>query len=271
MDPGRHLIIDGGIHSLVDTVTWMSYLHYAAVMDLPKYYVDTPGDMLLLGIGAGSLIKQYASAGWRVDAVDIDPEIVDIAKRYFNLQSSDAAIRVMDAREYLSTTAKRYDVILMDAFGSSAIPFHLVTKEVFASIASHLRPGGVFALNIETIGWNDPIIATVGATMHTAFPDVVAFPIEEPPNQFGNIILMGSATPLQARREPERNELFDPDWRYGPGYQKVHAFDNQFVPSMKNVRPLTDDLNPIELRAETINLAARVQLHKYFEKAGVSW
>jgi hypothetical protein len=129
----------------------------------------------------------------------------------------------------------------------------------------------VFALNIETIGWNDPIIATVGATMHTAFAGVVAFPIEEPPDQIGNIILMGSATPLVARREPERNELLDPDWRYGPGYQKVHAFDNQFVPSMKNVRPLTDDLNPVEIRAEAINLAARIQLHKYFEKSGVSW
>jgi spermidine synthase len=178
---------------------------------------------------------------------------------------------VMDAREYLSTTEKRYDVILMDAFGSSAIPFHLVTQEVFASIALHISPGGVFALNIETIGWNDPIIAMVGATMRTAFSDVVAFPIEEPPNQLGNIIIMGSASSLTPRREPERNETLDPDWRYGPGYQKVHAFDNQFVPPMQNVRPLTDDLNPIDLRAETINLAARVMLHKYFQEAGVSW
>jgi hypothetical protein len=40
---------------------------------------------------------------------------------------------------------------------------------------------------------------------------------------------------------------------------------------MKNVRPLTDDLNPVEIRAEAINLAARIQLHKYFEKSGVSW
>ncbi len=268
---GRHLLIDGGIHTLVDTVTWKSDFHYAAVMDLPKYYTDKPGEMLLIGIGGGSLMKQYANDGWRVEAVEIDPVVVGVAREYFHLLPSDGTVYEMDGREFLSRSNRTYDVILMDAFGSSSIPFHLVTREVFGIIAAHLRAGGVFALNVETIGWNDPIVRTLAATMKGPFADVTAFPIEEPPNAFGNVVLLASREVLETKREPERNDILEPDWRYGPGYQKAHAWDNRFVPEISGVAPLTDDLNPIDLRSEAINLASREGLHQYFKMNGMSW
>jgi len=268
---GRHLLIDGGIHTLVDTSSWTSTFHYAAVMDLPKYFIDRPGRMLLIGLGGGSLVKQYAADGWTVDAVEIDPRVIDLASRYFNLKASDGTIVEADGRRFLASTNKMYDVILLDAFGSSSIPFHLVTKEAFGLMAAHLNSRGIFALNVESIGWTDPIVTALGATLKSQFKSVLVLPIEEPPDKFGNIILMASNNELEPIREPQRNETLDPDWRFGPGYQKVHAWDNHFVPDTKNSFVFTDDLNPVDLRAETLNLAARIGLHEYLGKTGMAW
>jgi spermidine synthase len=268
---GRHLLIDGGIHTLVDTSTWTSNFHYAAVMDLPKYFFNQPGKMLLIGLGGGSLMKQYAKDGWIVDAVEIDPKVIDLASRYFSLKPSDGTITEADGRQFLASTENMYDVVLLDAFGSSSIPFHLVTKEAFGLMAAHLNSKGIFALNVESIGWTDPIVMALGATLKEEFKNVFVLPIEEPPDKFGNLILMASNGALEPRREPERNETLDPDWRFGAGYQRVHAWDNHFIPDTKNSVVLTDDLNPIDLRAETLNLAARIGLHEYLGKTGMAW
>lgn len=164
-----------------------------------------------------------------------------------------------------------YDVILCDAFGSSEIPFHLVTEEAFRLVASRLNRGGIFALNVETIGWDDPIVKTLIATLKQVFTEVIALPQEEPPNRLGNVVIMASQKKLEPVREPDRNAILDPNWRFGPDYQKVHAWDNHFTTNVANVAPLTDDLNPIEIRAEEIKFAARRDLHEYFDESGLSW
>ncbi len=270
-EAGRHLLIDGGIHSLVDTATWESDFHYAAVMDLPKYFFDKPGTMLLIGLGGGSLVKQYAKNYWKVDAVEIDGKVIALAKEYFHLQDTDGTVFETDGRQFLSSTKKKYDVILLDAFGSSSIPFHLVTREAFESIASHLNENGVFALNVETIGWDDLLVKTLTATLKQEFMEVLSLPIEEPPDRFGNIVLIASQHKLIPVRDLERNVLLDPDWRFGPEYQRAHAWDNRFTADISRARVLSDDLNPIDIRSEAINLVARKDLHGYFEKDGLSW
>ena len=270
-EEGRHLLIDGSIHSLVDTATWNSYFHYVAVMDLPKYFFAKPGRVLLLGLGGGSLAKQYARDGWQVDAVEIDPGVSELAGRYFGLLGSDAAVSVADGREFLRRSGSGYDVILMDVFGSSSVPFHLLTEEAFALVRSRLTPEGMVAINLESAGWHDPLIGMVAATLSRQFGAVLALPMEEPPDRFGNVVLLAANRSLEPRREPERNESLEPDWRYGPGYQKVHAWDNRFAPDIRGSPLLTDDLNPVDLRAEAIALAARTDLHRYFQVSGVSW
>ena len=267
----RHLLIDGGIHTLADTSTGESYLHYCAVMDLPKSFFVQPGKMLLIGLGGGSMVKQYFKDRWKVDAVEIDPKVIKMAYKYFKLDPSEGKVFEMDGRQYLTSTTSTYDVILLDAYGSSSIPFHLATKEAFGLVASHLNPNGLFAINVEAIGWHDPIIATLTATLRQHFTEVLALPMEEPPNKVGNIVLLAGNRKLQPFWEPENNITLDPDWRYGPGYQKVHAWDNRFTEDITNAAILTDDLNPIDLRAEEINLATRKELHSYFEQCGMKW
>lgn len=270
-EDGRHLLIDGGIHSIVDETSKESMAHYAAVMEIPKYFFEKSGNILLIGLGGGSLMKQYARDGWLVDAVEIDPKVIKLAKEFFNLHSSEGKIIEMDGRQFLMTVEGTYNVILLDAFGSSSIPFHLVTKEAFGLMKSRLGENGILAVNIETIGWDDPIVSTIGITLKQIFVNVLALPMEEPPDKFGNVVLLASNRSLIPAREPEPNITYDPEWRYGPGYQKYHAWENRFEPETSKAQILTDDLNPIDLRSDEINLVSRKILHTYFGVDGLSW
>ena len=114
--------------------------------------------MLLIGLGGGSIAKNFALEGWQVDAVEIDPVVIDVAQKYFQLTLEECRIFQDDGREFLATGQEKYDIIIMDAFGSSSIPFHLVTKESFKLISSRLQKNGIFAVNMEAIGWKNKLI-----------------------------------------------------------------------------------------------------------------
>ncbi|HLB00925.1 MAG TPA: fused MFS/spermidine synthase [Bacteroidota bacterium] len=268
---GRHLLIDHGIHSRVDTATWASSLPYTAVMEIPEMYFPRPGRMLLIGLGGGSLVRRYRRDGWEVDAVEIDPEVIATAREYFRLDEYGGIIIEMDGRRYLSTTDKKYDVILIDAFGSSAIPFHLVTTEAFAVARSALKPEGVLAMNLICIGWNDPLVGTVASTLRESFGDVLALPMAEPPDRLGNLILIAGNRAMEDIPEPESNSELDPDWRYSQAYAVRHAWDNRFRPPADGVTPYTDDLNPVDVRSEEIKVADRREISEYFRKLNLDW
>ncbi len=262
----RFMLIDGGAHTIADPLTWVSGLPYTQVLDISKKFFAEPGDMLLVGLGGGSVVKSFAKDNWQIDAVEIDPVVVDLAREYFGLEKSEAQVYTMDGRRYLLTHDKPYDLIVMDAFGSSSIPFHLVTEESFQLIAKHLTPDGVLAMNIETVGWNDIIVRSLTATMQQTFKHVIALPIAEPPDQLGNVIMLASNRQLEL---PE--ELPTPQGRFTAEYEQTHSWDNQFVANTAGVPVLTDDYNPIDVWTERVNHVARKQLHEYFAKHGITW
>jgi spermidine synthase len=269
----RFLLIDGGIHTIVDPTTWETYFAYVPVFDLVRNFFDAPGRMLLVGLGGGSVAKNFTNAGWRVDAVEIDPAIARIAREQFGLESAEAEIHTMDGRAFLLEHDRRYDAIVVDAFGSSSIPFHLVTQEVFALIAKRLTPNGVLAINIEAVGWRDPIIGAFARTLSRSFEHVAALPTSEPPNALGNLIVLAANRTLEFSEDRlERPfELLPEPYRHWCAVQRNHAWDNRFVPETDGARAFTDDLNPVDVMAERINLAARQSLHEKEELSGAAW
>jgi spermidine synthase len=272
-EDSRLLLIDGGGHTIVEPGTWRSHYRYVGVVDLLKKLFPGPGRMLLLGLGGGSIAKSYAGSGWSVDAVEIDPVVVDVAHRYFGLEPSDCRISTMDARRYLTSRSDTYDLIVLDAFGSSSIPFHLVSEESFDLIASRLAPDGVLAINIESVGWKDVLVRSLAATLGQSFREVVALPTAEPPNVLGNLIVLASNRELEIpdeKLERPRDFLGD-SYRHWLVVQQNHAWDNRFTPDTAGVPVLTDDRNPVDTWSERINLAGREVLHRDFEWSHLAW
>ena len=259
----RYLLIDGGAHTIFDRETGLPWQTYVYVTEIAADIAGkSEGRLLLVGLGGGGTAEVFARRGWTVDAVEIDPRIPELARRWFGLRPQHANVIVDEGRRFLRRSRDRYDVVFFDAFGSAAIPFHLVTREAFADAKARLAPGGILALNVETVGWQDPLAHALVATLRTQFAHVIALPTAEPPDQLGNLVLMASDRPLDL--DPDL--LGDPvgtlsdDVEHFRVVSRMHAWNNQYVPNRGVV--LTDDWNPVDLRAEEINRVARKNLHE---------
>lgn len=271
----RYLLIDGAIHSIVNPALFFEPQHgYVVVMDLNRNFFDHTGSMLLIGLGGGSIANSYSAAGWKVDAVEIDPVVTQIAKKYFGFRSEDCRVFHADGRQFLRSTDERYDLIIMDAFGSGSIPFHLITKEFFELIQEHLQPDGVFAINVQSIGWESQLVKAVAATLKSVFSEVFALPLHEPPNVLGNVIVVAANRTLEFSEEllgkPADYVDVDP-YEHWKVVQRNHAWDNRFVPEISNVQILTDDHNPTDIWSEEINFRERQELHRFFGAIGGGW
>ncbi|HEU4364498.1 MAG TPA: fused MFS/spermidine synthase [Candidatus Krumholzibacteria bacterium] len=265
-EESRYLLIDGGTHTIVDRQTGNTVFPYAMVLDIPRHMFREPGHMLLIGLGGGSVAQNYYRKGWKVESVEIDPAVVAIAEQYFSVSLDSANVTVMDGRQFLLMTDRRYDLIIMDAFGSSSIPFHMVTREMFALARERLEPGGVLAINTETREWNDILTRSLAATVATQFQNVVALPTAEPPNTLGNVVLLASDREL----EIDEDALGDPfealpyPYRHWTIVERNHAWANRFAPDVRGVPVLTDDRNPVSVWSEAINWEARNGIHTRF-------
>ena len=122
-----------------------------------------------VGLGTGSLAcLRQGRERWTF--FEIDPVVVRIARdpRFFEFLSScapEAPIVLGDARLTLEASRDQYDLIVLDAFSSDAIPVHLLTREAFAGYLSKLSPHGVIVAHISNRHLDlAPVLANVART-----------------------------------------------------------------------------------------------------------
>lgn len=131
-----------------------------AIREHPRRVRGEPLTIGVVGLGAGT-VAAFGMPGDRVRFFELDPDVVDIARRYFTyLGDSKATVDVVtgDGRLSLEREAAnaadgrntaRYDVLALDAFTGDAVPVHLLTREAFRTYRSLLRADGVIAVNIS--------------------------------------------------------------------------------------------------------------------------
>jgi hypothetical protein len=106
----------------------------------------------IIGLGAGS-IAAYGMPEDLIRYYEINPVVEEIAREYFTfLEKSRAKIEVVlgDARLSMEReTPQHYDILILDAFSSDAIPVHLLTDEAFQLYLKHLNEGGVIAAHLS--------------------------------------------------------------------------------------------------------------------------
>jgi predicted membrane-bound spermidine synthase len=106
---------------------------------------------LLLGMGAGSVIELLCAMPRpprTITAVEIDPVVVDIAKRHFHVDRHPGlAIVTADAAEYVRTAAETFDLCVIDLFIDARIPDEFQTSEFLRAVRHRVRPGGWIVYN----------------------------------------------------------------------------------------------------------------------------
>lgn len=200
---GRILRLDTLRHSYVDLddPTYLEFRYarlFAAVLDS-----QTPsGPLRALSIGGGGFtFPRYLMAthsGTANTVLELDPALVDIARDELGLDPSIMDIRTGDARITLQDTPAGYfDVVIGDAFGGPAVPWHLTTREFVTAIAAGLRPGGFYLLNLidyPPLGFARAEAATLAAAFdHVA---VIAPPGYIAGITGGNFVLVASDSTL---------------------------------------------------------------------------
>ena len=107
-----------------------------------------------------------------VTVAEIDPAVTEIAARDFWFDPSLARVLHLDARAALRGDARRYDVIVGDAFTDIAVPPHLITREFFDLVKTRLTPSGTYMMNVIDHADNLRVMASVVATLRQVFPVV---------------------------------------------------------------------------------------------------
>jgi hypothetical protein len=121
----------------------------------------------VVGLGTGSL-SSWGRPGDTFCFYEINDDIVNLARHTFTfLQDSQADVKIKmgDARLTLEREPdQEYDLMVLDAFSSDAIPVHLLTKEALVTYLRHLQPNGTLAVHISNRSLNlEPVVLKLAA------------------------------------------------------------------------------------------------------------
>lgn len=245
---GRTLWLDRLRHSYVDledpTYLELSYARRMSDVIASVAPERQPVTALHIG-GAGFSLPRYLAAvrpGSFSRVLELDPTLVRIARTELGLRTGpDLQVRVGDARLSLAAEpANRYDLVIGDAFGGQAVPWHLATVEFANEIQRALRPGGIYAINLID---NPPLgFARAKVTTLLAVFDHVA--LIAPADQVrgaagGNFVLAASDQPLDVEAIQRHN-------RARGGTDLVVWRDADLDAFTGGAPVLTDDYAPVD-------------------------
>ena len=192
-------------------------------------------DALLIGGGAYTLppLLTAQNAGLQVTVVEIEPQLDDIAARYFGFKPQRRiSIIHADGRAFLNANRSAYDLIFVDAFTGLSPPFQLTTSEAVARLRAALKPDGLVAANIigAAEGSRNGFLRAEAATYARHFPALAVARLrpELPPGERQNVLLLaaGSDAALKSALQELNYPLLPLDFA--------------------SVQPLSDDYAPVE-------------------------
>lgn len=112
-----------------------------------------PKSILVAGLGGGSIPMTLSDLfpDAKIDVVEIDQAVVNVAKEFFFFEENDNMhVTVSDARVFIKRAGlagKKYDYIVLDAFGGDYIPEHLLTREFLSEVRAIMAADGVLVAN----------------------------------------------------------------------------------------------------------------------------
>jgi spermidine synthase len=243
---GRVLVLDRLRHSYVDTddPTHLEFAYVRSIAVGIDAVFPSTDPLAVLHVGAGGMtLPRYLAQtrpGSTGRVLEIDEGVLTLVRQRMGPEPPGVDVTVGDARVGLAQQpGDAYDVVIGDAFGSVAVPWHLATKEAVEQVRRVLRPGGVYALNVidqPPLALLRAQVATVGAV----FDDVIV--ISEPATfrgeEGGNSVLLASDAPLPVDRLRDLLDDRDPALGVLDG-PSLDAF-------VGGAAVLTDDLAPVD-------------------------
>jgi spermidine synthase len=224
----RALLMNGVYQSVFDRANSTSLAK--EITELKRQLSAWPADAEVLVLGFAGGVAKAIDPGYRVDFVEIEPKMVKLAKEFFGFSLDDNdEIIISDARSFLRTTDRTYDVIFVDLYKGGMIPFHTHTSEALELMRSHLKPGGILLSNIIARE-GKPYLRSLVKTLRATFGKVsVAAQVGTDKESVANIVACAAVND---------DHEFDFNGRF-----------KEIVVDCRSGVVITDDRNPIEILA----------------------
>jgi spermidine synthase len=195
----RRLELNEGqaIHSLRRPGSYLTDGYWDDMIVLPAIARGgaPPERVAILGNAGGTVARAIGHFWPRtlIDGVEIDGEVSELGRRWFDMRAPRLRTHTEDARPFLRRTDERYDAILVDAYRQPYIPFYMTTREFFSLARDRLAPGGRVIINVGHPEDSDTLEKVLTATMRAAFDVVLRVPSEDT-----NTILVAGGDDLRA-------------------------------------------------------------------------
>lgn len=202
----------------------------------------------IIGLAGGTIARELTAAYGAVpiDGAEIDPSIIDVARKYFHMTEPNLHTYAGDGRTFMRATPYKYDLVAVDAFHQPYIPFQLTTEEFFQEIKAHLSPDGVLTLNTAHVGNDYRLVQAFVNTLYQVFPSVYLFDV---PSDGGSTF---ANTEIVATMRPSSLTTFRDTLRQVPEDSLLGSVANEVLPTGRDAKAqpggvvFTDDRAPIE-------------------------
>jgi spermidine synthase len=230
------------VQNTYDPKTKQSVSMYTYMLHgLSRAYTPKIERALCIGLGIGIVPMKFVSEGVQVDAVEINPAVVPLARAYFDLPQhhEKLAIHIADGRHFLHNCREQYDTVILDAFLGDSSPSHLFSREAFEAVRRVLRPRGTVIINIfgASEGGDNFFTASLAKTLGAVFDDVAIHQSEG-----GNTFLAASHQGKLELKRPDNYDDVHPNLRV----EVQKTFLNVVATNPQRGIVLTDDYNPVE-------------------------
>jgi spermidine synthase len=247
-DGERTLELNEGhaVHSLYRQGEWLTgdYWDEMLVLALAGGHAP-PRSVAILGNAAGTTARAIGHYFPQtvVDAVEIDGALTKVGRQLFDLRGPRLRTHTADARPWLRSSTRTFDVIMIDAYRQPYIPFYLATREFFALVREHLAPGGLVVINVGHPEQSDQLEKVLSATMRAEFG---AANVWRDPAEPTNSMLVGSTATDPAGRLRAAAASMPPDLR-----AVADATSVRLGPALRGGEVYTDDRAPVEWLVDT--------------------
>lgn len=217
---------------------------YTRYMTAVLAYAGDVDRVLEIGFGGGrtAWYLHRTMPDLEVTSVELDPEVFELAKRYFGVRlERNFNVSIEDGRRYIMRRRTQWPVVLIDAYRSAFVPFHLLTTEFYRLVKTRVRPGGAVAQNVEP---NTMMFDAALVTIGKVFDHVDLY------DAGGNVVMIAYDGPRreQAQLASTAARL---DEAFGFKYPlSGMVSQRRSVERLPDTAALTDDFAPVEsLRA----------------------
>ncbi len=196
-------------------------LSYTRYMMASLLIDDAPERILVVGVGAGSLVRflYHYFPEARIDGIDYSDAVLNLARSHFHVPDSPrVTIHCGDGHRFLEarTDEHNYDLILIDAFDTSGMSQQIYSSDFFELCLDHLGIGGIVSLNLWS--GDQARMEQVALEIATHFDSILELPV---PNRGNVICLAGRGSMLSAIVELESGEIAELQERFDINFREV--------------------------------------------------